>query len=317
MIIRPSKAGYFFLASVIASLITSVVVSVMIITGYIEDIPLFLSIGVSEAEVLLPALLFTFFSGEDFREVFRFKKVRLTSLLLVIPLVMAMEPLVVILNSFTTMFSSNAAMELGLGMENIPFLEVAVMFAVVAPLAEEMAFRGFALSALRTSGRIFTSIVIQAFMFGCIHLNFNQFAYAFVYGLVFGVLSEVSGSIWLGFFGHAMVNFTSAAAMFIEGTELLKEEAAAASAMTWMDFFEIVNEVGFMSVLGLAGAFLLIYLIAKNEDGLARLNRMLHPRTPALIDPLGNVVPVSRPHAVTAPLVIGTVIAFAIMFLLG
>ncbi|MBR5375682.1 MAG: CPBP family intramembrane metalloprotease, partial [Lachnospiraceae bacterium] len=57
------------------------------------------------------------------------------------------------------------------------------------------------------------AVLLQAVMFGVLHLNLNQMAYAIVLGFAFGLAVSATGSIWCGFLGHMMVNSASVAAM--------------------------------------------------------------------------------------------------------
>lgn len=67
--------------------------------------------------------------------------------------------------------------------------------ALVAPVAEELLFRGFVLNALRPYGKRF-AILGSAVLFGAFHGNLLQAPYAFVMGLVLGYLAVEYSVLW-------------------------------------------------------------------------------------------------------------------------
>lgn len=87
---------------------------------------------------------------------------------------------------------------------------------ILAPVAEEMVFRGAILRQLLTlfSRRFhWVAIVVSALIFGAIHLNMAQGIHAFVIGLLLGWLYYRTGSIVPGIVLH-WVNNTVAFVMF-------------------------------------------------------------------------------------------------------
>jgi len=79
-------------------------------------------------------------------------------------------------------------------------------FCVIAPILEELAFRGVILSAL---GRAFdrgASVLLTAFLFATIHLSPISFLHLFLVGLVCGHLRLRSGSIYPSILAHSGYN---------------------------------------------------------------------------------------------------------------
>lgn len=58
----------------------------------------------------------------------------------------------------------------------------------VAPIAEELIYRGFVLEPLRKYGKMF-AIVVSAILFGIMHANLTQSVFAFCVGLVLGYVA--------------------------------------------------------------------------------------------------------------------------------
>ncbi len=82
-----------------------------------------------------------------------------------------------------------------------PFLAV-----VVAPITEELVFRGLILRGFLGRWRPALAITVSAFLFGVMHMNFAQFPVAFLLGLVLGWVYVRTRSLGLCMAGHALNN---------------------------------------------------------------------------------------------------------------
>ena len=79
--------------------------------------------------------------------------------------------------------------------DKAPLGVVLLVFAVVPPLCEELAFRGFILSGLRHLGHKWRAIVISSIFFAVTHAIFQQSLLACLLGLVIGYLAVQTGSL--------------------------------------------------------------------------------------------------------------------------
>ena len=78
---------------------------------------------------------------------------------------------------------------------------------IMAPLVEELLFRGAIQGyLLRTGMKPTSAILISSFIFGIIHLNPAQIPFAFAIGLIFGWLYYRTGSLVPGIVGHFINN---------------------------------------------------------------------------------------------------------------
>lgn len=77
---------------------------------------------------------------------------------------------------------------------------------ILAPLAEELLFRGVTLRKATKIMPFFLSNLLQAVLFGIYHGNLIQGVYAFALGLIFGYVAEYFHSIWASILLHAFVN---------------------------------------------------------------------------------------------------------------
>lgn len=85
---------------------------------------------------------------------------------------------------------------------------VIVMLSVIifAPFIEEILFRGLIINELKGKMPLILVILIQSLMFGVIHGNWLQIAYAFIMGILLGLVSIWSRSIWPAIVLHMSMN---------------------------------------------------------------------------------------------------------------
>ena len=84
-----------------------------------------------------------------------------------------------------------------------------VALVIVAPLTEEIFFRGVVLSGFLKRYSPAAAIVLSAILFSIIHLNLYQMIGAFGIGLIFAWMRIVSGSLWPSIYLHALTNGTA------------------------------------------------------------------------------------------------------------
>jgi uncharacterized protein len=100
-----------------------------------------------------------------------------------------------------------------------PNLAAIVASCVLAPLLEEMLFRGVLLRGFLRRYPKGAAIALSAFLFGAAHLNIYQFVLAFLLGLLLGWLFERSRSLVPCIALHAAFNSTVVASAQVLGND--------------------------------------------------------------------------------------------------
>ena len=104
-------------------------------------------------------------------------------------------------SSYKELISSLA----GTGVDTMTFIAVSFL----APIGEELLFRGVVFSYARNALKKKWAILFQAALFGIYHLNLVQFVYALVIGYILGVLADRAGSIVPGIVLHVIINLSA------------------------------------------------------------------------------------------------------------
>ena len=91
--------------------------------------------------------------------------------------------------------------------KKVSYLSALTGAVVIAPLGEEILFRGIILRGLLAHYTQSRAIVWSAILFGLVHLNPWQSPGAFILGIVFAWWVIQTGSLWPAILGHALNNF--------------------------------------------------------------------------------------------------------------
>lgn len=93
------------------------------------------------------------------------------------------------------------------GLESLNWMST-VLAVVLAPIVEELTFRGMTLRlANKFTDKFYIANFIQALTFGIAHLNIVQGVYAFALGLLLGYVYKKYNSLYASILGHMLFNF--------------------------------------------------------------------------------------------------------------
>ena len=87
--------------------------------------------------------------------------------------------------------------------------------AVVAPLVEEIFFRGFLFQGFRQKYGWLAALLLSSALFGAAHLDPVSLIPTFVLGCVLAYLFHRSNSVWPGILFHAMINSLNLLAVYV------------------------------------------------------------------------------------------------------
>lgn len=96
-----------------------------------------------------------------------------------------------------------------------------ILIVIVAPLAEELFFRGFMFAGLRRSMSLWPAAAIPALVWGSLHLGAGNVGVAIqlsVFGIILAWLYERSGTLWAPILAH-LINNAIAFTLLMAGVE--------------------------------------------------------------------------------------------------
>jgi len=103
--------------------------------------------------------------------------------------------------------------------QSINQLKVPVWFilagAVIAPLVEEIFFRGFLFQGFRQQYGWLPAVLLSSAIFGAAHLDPVSFIPTFILGCILAYMYHRSNSLWPGILFHAAINSVSLCAVYV------------------------------------------------------------------------------------------------------
>lgn len=90
-----------------------------------------------------------------------------------------------------------------------------LILVVVAPIAEEIFFRGYLYGKLRAHVPVYAAMLVVAVLFAAAHGQWNVAVDTFVLSLVLTGLRELTGSIWAGILVHMLKNGVAYYVLFV------------------------------------------------------------------------------------------------------
>ncbi len=276
----------------------------------VADMPAFLSVLLPQLAVLLPCLWYCGRKGVPIRAWLPFRKINFPTAVLVVVCTYLMYPLMIVLNALSMLFTNTGTTAVAGLLEGQNLLFGVVFVAMLPAFVEEFMFRGILFRTYRRS-RLLPAIFLSAFLFGCMHMNLNQFVYAFALGIYLAFLVEATGSLLSSMLAHFTLNVTgvavSALLPYLYGEDALSQapdiyEGGLASSMGSGELFLFLGGIMIWGVVaigttaGAVGVYIAICKINKRWDSLKYAFRAG-----------------TGERMVTAPLVIAVLLTFAMM----
>jgi len=255
------KANRLFLSVV---LLHFVLVAVLIASSQFFSLGILENLLVSQMIILLPAIISIL--GKKDKISLRdlgFRKMRISTVFLVILYMLLCMPLVTVVNAISMLFVDNTVVAMSGEMLELPFIVMFLMVAVVGPFSEEFVFRGVLFNSYRKEGNTLGAILLSALTFGFMHMNFNQAGYAIVIGVAMAFLMVATGSLWAPVLMHILINGQSVCTMFLAEFLLPGSYQAEAAALGKE---ELLVTIGIYSVIAAITTVLAICLLIYISD---------------------------------------------------
>lgn len=216
--------------------------------------------------LLLPLILWIFMKRVSFSDFLDFRLLDITSFTIVVAFSFLIQPAMMFVSGFTGLFFPNVIAEVVSEMGRHPFWLLLLAIAVTPAIVEEVIFRGYIQSTYNDFG-VKKAAIVNGIFFGIIHMNMQQFFYAFLMGVIFAYIVYYTKSILAAIISHFIVNASQVvllrAAIFLEG---LQEEMLEAVPPAPISDVQAVVVLGvFALVTTPVALFLLAALFKKHR----------------------------------------------------
>lgn len=253
------KAGVFFFLLMIFELPMSLLV--LKVQGlFPEQYSALVSILMTQAYLLIGAILYMIITKTGFREGLQVKKYRISTFFLSLIVLITASPMASLLNILSQFFAKNSTSGMIFDVtQNVPMWLGVLIIGCLPGFVEETLYRGIIFTAFRKRS-VLTGIVISALCFGLMHMNFNQMLYAIYLGVIFALIVEATGSLVSTMILHMLFNAVNTVYVYIlpmyyEWMEKYSSEYAS------VDMESLFNTVPTTAQLMMTAAFLAPFAI--------------------------------------------------------
>ncbi len=224
-----------------------------------------------EIAILLPTIIFLKSKGENIPERLGFHKIKISTVLLTVLLTLAASPIATFANLLSQLFVANTFVQASGDMLEGSVVLTLIGMSVMAPICEEITFRGFLFNGIKGISSVIKAALISSLLFGLMHLNLNQFCYAFVLGVILALANQASGSTWTSVIMHSIYNLINTLLVIIASLSMQDQNmdlAQAAETVRQSDLLSVVMGYGVVALVCVFLVWLLLKAIARNQGNL-------------------------------------------------
>ncbi len=271
----------------------------------------------SQVILVLPTFYYVLKNRMNIGEVVRFKKLKISTIILVVLFAYAIMPLLSLINMISMLFVKNEIQNTISQIVNEEPMYIGIIAVALIPsIFEELVYRGIFFNEYRKVN-VLKGILLSALLFALLHMNFNQFFYAFIMGMIFAFVIELTDSILASIIIHFVINGSSTfmAYMLPKLQEILTQlDPAYADDISQsinMELTRIELLVGISSYAPVAVIFTMLAIwlfikIGKNTGRLAYIKGIFYENS--------ETQKSEEERISSLPLIIAVVICVALMF---
>ena len=267
------RVNWLFLSLILTDIVVMLLMLVSyLLFGIMPDIPIAANFILSQAMIMVPALLFMLGAKQktvtgSFNEMLGFHKIKISSFFMIILFTFLIMPMATAINAVSMLFVENTVNAISGDVLQMPFILMWFLIGIFGPFCEEFVFRGLIFRGYKNSGPVFWSVFWSALLFGLMHLNFNQAAYAIALGIMFGLLVEATGSLWSSAIAHMFFNSQQVCLMYFSEwlTEYLPESYAS-EELTQEMLIGVIGPYLIAAAIATPLAVCVLFWLAKNEN---------------------------------------------------
>lgn len=269
---RVKTVGRIFLGMIVAIFVASYVIQLT----NLREKNYFLAMLLSQCMLLLPSIIYMWKYKISPKKAIRFNRVSGINIFLCAIFAFLLMPVMSLVNAISLLFSKLMIQQtIQDVVDQYPLVTGVFLIAFIPSIFEETIFRGVLFNESR-KWNVGKGIILSAFLFGLAHMNFNQFSYAFIMGIIFALLIEATDSIASTMIVHFIINASSVIITFsvtklidtlkAQGFDTEQYEVMTSNAV---DKSAILSSLGSYIVLALVTGFCAFFIyraIAKNAN---------------------------------------------------
>lgn len=169
-------------------------------------LPLYASLVLGQVIILIiPSIIYFYITKLPIRETLRLNPIGLLDIIIIIALGIFIQPVAMLIGTISSMFFPNLISKVVFEMNSLPLITKLAVIALTPAICEEITMRGIFLSGYKKVD-IKIAALMSGLIFGILHMNMQQFFYAFALGVLLAYLVHITNSIFASMICHFTFN---------------------------------------------------------------------------------------------------------------
>jgi membrane protease YdiL (CAAX protease family) len=209
--------------------------------------------------LFVPVLIYFLITGLPIKQTLKLNKLSVLDILIVIAIAVLSQPIASFFASISGLFFEDNVTPVLKELGNISYFKQLGIIALTPAICEELTMRGVVLAGYDKVSRGKAALATGLF-FGILHLNPQQFLYAFVLGVIFAYLVRITNSIFSTILCHFTFNGIQVTLLYWmsnRNSEDLKEVSNAVNTSVSNQ----IASIGSTFVLAMAAAYIVVKLL--------------------------------------------------------
>ena len=218
--------------------------------------------------LLIPSIIYFIITKQSVKEVLKLNSIGFLDVIIIIAIGICSQPIAMFIGFAANLFFPNVISKVMLELTALPLLVKLGIMALTPAICEEITVRGIILSGYENVNHV-ASAIITGFIFGILHMNLQQFFYAFALGVLLAYLVHITNSIFASMLCHFTFNSVSTLLSSLVATQRDLTKAGAPDISKIGSYEKIIALVGFgiVAIIFAAIVGLLIWaLIGVNKN---------------------------------------------------
>ncbi len=226
----------------------------------------------------LPGLFYFIVTRDNLKETLSIKRLSIKNFFLIVLMAFLMQPAASFIAALSSVFFDNTVSSVMTSISETPPFTLIFVVAFLPAVFEELMYRGIILSGCKNAG-VVQSAVISGLFFGIMHLNCNQFFYAFLLGVILGLFVIYTGSIFASMTAHFVINASQCFLVIISNKIMNSFPEIAVQAETAkVTFGELVFVGGIAVIFGTLFMMVFLYFLKINKSNVKNISMYEKPR---------------------------------------
>ena len=169
-------------------------------------LPLYASLVLGQVIILIiPSIIYFYITKLPIRETLRLNPIGVLDIIIIIALGIFIQPVAMLIGTISSMFFPNLISKVVFEMNSLPLITKLAVIALTPAICEEITMRGIFLSGYKKVD-IKIAALMSGLIFGILHMNMQQFFYAFALGVLLAYLVHITNSIFASMICHFTFN---------------------------------------------------------------------------------------------------------------